>query len=415
MSDYSKVWALMAGVTLLQLAGGVLGVIAPLGLQAMGVNAIAIGLIAGVHAAGFMAGAAIAPVAISSVGNIRVFAAAAASMAAGALLMDLAKDPLAWTLVRALQGAGFAWMFASVESWLSAATPPHRRGAVTSAYHVAAKAALMTGPFFVAGLSPLAHTPYVWCAFFAALCLIPVCMTRLEEPPRPATRPISIAALIRLTPAAVFAVFLAGVINTGLLALLPVFAERVFAADGAQGGTEAAAFAFAAAWTGGLLSQWPAGRLSDRIDRRLVVAALAILAGTAALILGLVAHHAPLEVVLALVAVWGAGSLSFYGIGVAHAVDRADPADIPSVMSGLLFVWAAGSVIGPLIFGAAIRWVGPQGLFLLAAALSAALTAGMLLRRNERAPAKADDREAWSIAQPTSVEAGEIDPRSDAV
>ena len=414
MSDYRNVWALIVAVGLLQVAGGILGVITPLGLGALGVDAFSIGLIAALYAAGFMAGAWTAPRAISAVGNIRVFSAAAALTAAGTLLMGLEEYPVAWTVIRLVQGASFAWMFASAESWISAATPAPARGGVLGLYHVLAKAALLGGPFLIAGLSPLAPQPFLWAALFLAMALVPVCLTSRGEPSRPGRTAMTPMALIRLAPAAVWGVLLAGVINTGTLALLPVFAQKI-APDSLGGGvTQAAALAMAAAWMGGLVSQWPVGRISDRMDRRIVIACMGVVSGAAAIALGLMVESLPYPATLGLLALWGTGSLSFYGVAVAHGVDRTEPGQIAPMMSGLLFVWAFGSVLGPPLAGLAMRTpVGHGGLFIFAGGLTGLLVIAMLWRRTMRPAVAATARDSWTMTRPTSVSSSDIDPRSD--
>jgi len=344
-------------------------------------------------------------------GNIRVFSAGAAGAAASSLVMGLAPDGLAWALARMVQGAALAWMFASAEAWMSAVTPQKARGGVLGFYHVIAKVALLAGPFIIIGYSPLATQNFLWAGLFFVLALVPVCMTRRVEPARHGGDGLAWREFLRLAPAAVAASFLAGVVNTGILALLPLFAERVELGATATG---AAALAMAAAWIGGLVSQWPAGRLSDRIDRRLVVAAMALLAFLASLGLGLGLSLLPASLVLALLAIWGAGSLSFYGIAVAHGVDRANPDQIPGLMSGLLFVWALGSVIGPPLAGFAMGTpLGPGGLFVFSALFSLALIVAMVWRREARTRVPKADREDWEMTRPTSLTGQDIDPRTD--
>ena len=79
----------MLAVWFLQLAGGMLSVVTPVGLAELGAASDAVGLIAALHAAGFMAGAYYAPRLIGELGNIRVFAAAAALTAVGAISQGL--------------------------------------------------------------------------------------------------------------------------------------------------------------------------------------------------------------------------------------------------------------------------------------------------------------------------------------
>ncbi|MEM1150817.1 MAG: MFS transporter [Pseudomonadota bacterium] len=411
MADYRNVWVLILAVGLLQVSGGILGVIAPIGLQTLGLSPLMIGLIGALHAAGFMAGAWTAPQTIARIGNIRVFSAGAAGGAITSLVMGLAPNEFAWTAARLVQGASFAWMFASAESWMSAATPAKARGGVLGFYHVMAKVALLLGPFLVMGYAPLEAQAFMWTALFFAAALVPVTMTRRVEPARTGNNRLPLRSFLKLAPAAVAAAFLAGVTNTGLLALLPLFAEQIELSPTATG---AAALAMAAAWTGGLISQWPAGRLSDRIDRRLVVATMGVIALIASGGLALGVGVLPSPAILALLAIWGAGSLSFYGVAVAHGVDRASTEQIPGLMSGLLFVWAGGSVIGPPLAGFAISTrFGPGGLFVFAGVMTALLIAAMLVRREARASVPTEDRANWEMTQPTAVTGQEIDPRFD--
>ncbi|WP_084420725.1 MFS transporter [Henriciella litoralis] len=412
MADYRNVWALIAAAAFLQLGGGILGVVTPLGLETLGVSPGLIGLIAAGYAMGFMAGAYTASNAVLAFGNIRVFSAAAAVCGASVLFMQLALDPWGWTAVRIIQGGAFAWMFASIECWLGATVSPKSRGSVSGFYHLIAKVALVIGPFFVAGLAPLDFRPYLWCAIFLCLSLLPVCLTRRGEPPPPTSERMALRTLFNMAPGAVVAVFLAGLINSGTMALLPIYAG-VALPEAAGGATGAAALAAAAAWSGGLISQWPAGRFSDHVDRRLVIAVMAGIAGFAALVLGLF-PGLPTTWILIALGVWGAGSLSFYGIGVAHAIDRADSSQISRVMTGLLFVWAVGSVVGPPLSGLAFRLPFTDGgLFLLAAILSTVLTISMLWRRAKRQEPPRDAQEPWNITLPTMATTGEIDPRAD--
>lgn len=411
MSDYRNVWALIAAVGLLQVAGGVLGVITPLGLRALGVDPFGIGLIAALYGLGFMAGAWTAPRAIAAIGNIRVFSAAAAVNACATLLMAQENLAAAWTGARLVQGIAFAWMFASAESWISAATPAQARGSVMGFYHVIAKASLMSGPFLIAGLDPLSGRPLVWAAIFLALALVPVCMTGREEPARAGRSAMGPAALLNMAPAAVWGVFLAGMINTGTMSLLPLFALG----RGDTAGTALAAQAMAMAWLGGLISQWPVGKLSDRFDRRVVIAVMGVCAAACAGVCALVSPIVPDWLWLTLLAIWGAGSLSFYGIAVAHGVDRCAPGQISSMMAGLLFVWAFGSVLGPPLAGLAMRTpLGEPGLFVWTTGLTLVLVVAMMWRRRTRPAAAGEGRAGFKLANPNSVSSAEIDPRSDA-
>ena len=103
---------------------------------------------------------------------------------------------------------------------------------------------------------------------------------------------------------------------------------------------------------------------------------------------------------------WGAGALSFYGIAVAHMADRAEPGKLAQSAAGLLFVWAAGSVIGPLIMGPLVDVFDVAGMFWFAGVAAVFVTVAMFWRRNTREGPAAKGEFASQIE--TSVAAGEI-------
>ena len=139
MTDTRNVFALILAVMILQIAGGLLSMLTPLGLEALGTAPQFIGGIAALYATGFMLGAWTAPAALASFGNIRLFAAAAAVTSAGSIALSLWYEPGFWAIVRIVQGVSFAYMFTSVESWLGQAVPDKSRGNVMGLYHMGAK------------------------------------------------------------------------------------------------------------------------------------------------------------------------------------------------------------------------------------------------------------------------------------
>lgn len=396
--------ALILSVTILQLAGGLMGVALPLAMAADGLSETRIGLAGAAYSAGFMAGAWYAPRLLNRVGHVRVFAAFAGIAAAGTLALHWADGPIAWSILRAIAGAAIAIMFASIESWLSGALSRQERGSVIGVYMVSTKFSLALGPFLLAfSPSPLdqAAEPFLIAGAVIALALAPVCLTTMAQPEAPKAEPIALRAQFETAPAAVTACFGAGLINSGVLTLSPLYAEAAY-------GPERVAAFQAAAWIGSLLLQYPAGKLSDRIDRRTVIAALCALATLAALALAALGPGLAFPVAAALFALWGAGALSFYGLAVAHMADRSTPAELARTTSGLLFVWAAGAIIGPALIGGLAELSGRGAVFWVAALGAASLTGLMVWRRSARAPTAAADKEPFANASATSVVAAEL-------
>ncbi len=96
----------------------------------------------------------------------------------------------------------------------------------------------------------------------------------------------------------------------------------------------------------------------------------------------------------------------FYGIAVAHMADRAEPGRLAQSAAGLLFVWAGGSILGPMIIGPLVDLFDVAGMFWFAGAAALAVCAAMFWRSSARGAAL--QKEEFSPQQGTSVAAGEI-------
>lgn len=394
-----NVAALIAAVTILQLAGGLLGVRIPLAFTEDGHSRTALGLVAASYAAGFMMGAMIATTLLARVGHIRVYAACAAIFSVATLALHFTTDVWSWGLARMGAGIAVALMFAAVESWISYSIGSRVRGEVMSVYMVLTKGALAFGPFLAFSYVSASAEPWMIAAALAALSMVPICFTAAEQPDPPKAQPLALVEQFATAPAAVIGSFGAGLVNGGVLALAPLYAAEHY-------GPDAAAEFYSAAFVGSLLLQWPAGRLSDRVDRRLVIAALAALAAAASFALASWSGQLQNWSAVLLFFLWGAGALSFYGIAVAHMADRAEPGRLAQSAAGLLFVWAAGSVVGPIVMGPLVDWFDVPGMFWFSGVAATFVCAAMFWRRNTRE--QAVNKEEFSPQIGTSVAAGEI-------
>ncbi len=113
---------------------------------------------------------------------------------------------------------------------------------------------------------------------------------------------------------------------------------------------------------GSALGVFPVGALSDRIDRRLVMAAV-MMAG-AAFEFALSRQGAPGAWVLLLGFLVGLTTYSLYTLAVSIANDGASPHDMVLISVGLLFVYCVAAIAAPAIVSVLMRDFGPQTLFL---------------------------------------------------
>ena len=158
----------------------------------------------------------------------------------------------------------------------------------------------------------------------------------------------------------------------------------------------------------GAAVQLPVGWLSDRVDRRLVVAGLGAggAAGATALLMGAF-DGGP----VAGVALVGATMLPIYSLCVAHANDQLAPSQIVSASGTLVFALNPGILGGAFAGPAAIGLAGPAGLPALLA-LPAALTAAVALWRRARSAAPDETGTAQPISVQGAQTTGRLSPAS---
>lgn len=376
--------SIVMGATLLQLANGLLQVLLPLRMQAQGLTATEIGMVAAAYGFGFAIGCVLAPRFVRLFGFIRAFASLAALMAILALAFSQASHTAAWLLLRMLSGVCLAGLFTVAEGWISAQSRSGNRGQVLAVYMMSTKLALMLAPLLIGVMALNSEHPFMVLNVFLLISLLPVAFTLTETPSPPAVTALGLRALYRIVPSALVGSFTVGVVSGSMLALSPLYGLRI-----GLSGEESAALVIALQG-GSLLTQWPLGWLSDRLDRRIVIAAVA--AGTALLSVAIMnmAAPAPLWLVYLAFAGWGGLALCIYSLCVAHACDLVPAERIVATISGLLVAWAAGAMIGPLPGAMLMDRLGPAGLFLFAAVASAALAGFVVLRMamQSRTPVK---------------------------
>ena len=134
-----------------------------------------------------------------------------------------------------------------------------------------------------------------------------------------------------------------------------------------------------AAVIGGAIGQWPLGKLSDRIDRRMVLVGACLAAAAIGMTIRLV-YPTLGQGVLVLNLLWGLTTFPLYSICAAHMNDHVAEGGFVEASSGLLLIFAAGAVLGPMIVSPIMTLRTPYALFNLIAAIQL-LLAGFAVYR----------------------------------
>ncbi|WP_417451521.1 MFS transporter [Kordiimonas sp.] len=405
--------ATLIGIFALLLGAGALNL--GMGLQAslLGVRAglegfptPLIGLIMSAYYAGFVAGSLFAPKIVARVGHIRTFSAFASLASAAALCHAVFVDPLSWAILRGLTGVCFAALALVTESWLNERSSNLNRGTVLSIYFVVILASTAVGQAFLMMAPPSGYDLFIFVSVIISVALVPITLTSTPTPAISEPRRMALRRLFGISPVGVAGCFGAGLVTGAFWALGAVYAQ------GKGLPTDDIAIFMTLVVGGGVVTQWPFGRLSDQMDRRYVIGgitvAIAILGAIAGL--GLFPEGQGLYVLGVLM---GGLVLPLYGLVIAHANDFLEQEDFVPASASLLLLYGAGAIVGPLLATGVMEFVGPDGLFLHLAVAAALLAVFTFYRMTQRAAVPSEDNVDFVFAQGVSPVSFELDPRSD--
>jgi MFS family permease len=384
------VLSLLTAVGLLLTGHGLLNLLLPLRAAAEGFGTLTIGVFGAAFFAGFVGGCLIGPRIVRRVGHIRCFAAMVSLLTALALLHPLALWGPAWVALRVLFGAALAVVYLVVESWLNERASNSTRGTVMSAYIVVNFAGITAGQMLLPAGEVGGFALFSLAAVLVSAAALPVTLTRAAQPAPVAAVSFRPLRLAHASPVGLLGALLIGVTNGAFWTVGPV------AATGYGLSQNGAAVFMIVATLAGAAAQWPVGRLSDRTDRRRVLAAMLLAATVAGLALGVASDGLLL---LPLAAAFGALALPCYAIAAAHAYDLVPAQEYVETASALLLVNGAGAAIGPVLAAACLLWLPGGGLFLFTAAVHAALLGFVLWRLRARPPGAGEaGREPFDLA-----------------
>ncbi|GAB4362438.1 MAG: MFS transporter [Oricola sp.] len=403
------VYPLILGSALLMFAGGVNGLILPVRGSQEGFSAFALGLLGTGWAVGYILGCLVMPRTVARVGHIRAFGAMTALAVVSVLASLLVIEPWAWIPLRGIAGFAFAGAAMIVESWLNERAEAASRGRVFGLYTMVNLAATTLGQMVLTLGDTTTHVFFVVAAIFYALALLPSGLYASHQPNPLVGASLDLKTLWRNSPVAVVAVVLVGISNSAFGTLGAVYADRI------QLDITAIALFMSISILAGAGAQVPIGYFSDRMDRRLVLVAIAAAALAVDLFL-IFAQPVSVPVALAASAVFGAAIFSMYPVIVAHANDHAPENYFLRTSGGLLLLFGVGSIAGPLLAGAIMSASGPPGLFISTALTHLALIGYALWRiRRRAAPAREEKSEFVPVtpARYATIETAVLDPRAE--
>lgn len=397
---FKNAWALLLGLLLLMLGNGLQGTLLGVRGGIEGFDAADMSWVMSAYFLGLLTGSRVAPQLIRRVGHVRVFAALASVISAAFILYAAVPNLWAWGLLRLIVGICFAGVYVVVESWLNDAATNETRGKALSLYMITMMVAIVGAQGLMTLADPAGWMLFVVISVLVSVSFAPILLSVSPAPVFDMTAPMSLKRLFVVSPLAAAGQIMLGAAASAMFSMSAVW--------GGQAGLTVAQISgfIATVYLGGLLSQYPIGWLSDRMDRRTLIVAVAGLgAGSAAL-----AFVATGLYPLLLVAAFGLGSAvnPLYSMLIAHANDYLEPKEMAAASGGMLFLNGIGSICGPLTVGFLMERIAPDLFFVHVGCALAALCLYGLWRMTRRASVPLEEQAGWapvlSSASPVAME-----------
>lgn len=351
-----KLGTLLLAVAILLSGHGLQLTLLPIRADSLGWTTSTIGITASAYFSGFVVGCILIPGIVARIGHIRGFMVMAALATLGLLGAGLLDYFPAWLVLRFSTGFAISGLYMVIESWLSEASTRDNRGSVLAIYTVICLLGMVLGQGLLALADPGTLDLFAIGAALLCLAIIPIGLTRMTAPhPLPKAR-FDPRVLLRASRVAVVCALLGGLVTGSVWAVGPLVGRSFGLEGGAVGGLMSAAI------TGGAISQFPVGRLSDRVDRRFVIAWLAAI-GVVVSVGGWLLSAEYSYALFGAMFLVGACSMPIYALCIATASDNTD-VPLIQIGSGILIMNSIGSIIGPLIVAPLMTRQGGSAFFL---------------------------------------------------
>lgn len=402
LSAALSVRSLLLAVFTLMAGAGLMSTLVSVRLERAGVPPMAIGLVGSAYFAGLTIGSLHARRVIRRVGHIRAFSAFVALLSSSTLAYALQSHVAVWGTLRLIDGVCVAGVYVCIESWLADRSEPATRGSILAAYMISLYGGQAVSQFLLSAGERGAPTTFIPASILISLSILPIALTRSRGPAVAEHSGMSPRRLFGVSPLGMVGAGATGVVMGAFYALGAVYAQRI-----GMDLVQTASF-MSAVIVGGVVLQWPLGWLSDRVDRRKVI--IAVLAGAAAVAVGLAVAGRPGALLFVLGGLFGGFAFALYPLCVAHANDHVAPELRVGASGALVLVYSAGAAAGPLLGSACLAALGASGLFTFVATVAGLALMFGLWRMTQRPSLPEDHQQPYQALARTTPMLANLDP-----
>ena len=376
-------WPLFFGLLLIMIGNGLLQILLGLRAAAADLSNLGTGFMMGGYFLGVFLGSIFVPRILSNVGHIRTFGALSAVASAAALVHVITDNAAIWAFMRLLTGFTYAGMYIVVESWLNEKATNQTRGQILSIYMVITMGGMGLGQVMGGFDDGVTSVLFIIASVFVSIAVVPILVTAGQAPEFSAPEQVSLRRLYSISPLAMVGMLFQGVSTAMTFGMGTAYAKSI-------GMTSSQASLFLVAVTiGTMLLQYPVGRLSDVLDRRLVIFLVAMISATAAAAATFFSAEQfwPL---ITLTAIYGGFSMTIYSLCIAHANDYLTPSQMVGTASTLIMVNGIGAIVGSPLIAVFMDLLSNRAYFIGLAIIHVTTGIYALARMKARAPVPAE-------------------------
>ncbi len=384
VASFLSIRTLLLAIFMIMAGSGFLSTLIAIRLEQNGASALVIGLVATAYFGGLTLGSVRAPRMIAQVGHIRAFAVFVSVYSASSLAYAIVDHAGIWAALRVVDGFVMSGVFVCLESWLNRQATPANRSAILAAYMISLYAGQAGGQFLLNLDGVFPSLPFMLSAILLSLAVVPVAVTRMEQPVIERLAPFSARRLYEASPLGVVGTVATGLMLGAFYALGAVYIRRI--------GMEISQVALftSVVIAGGVALQWPIGLLSDRLDRRKII--LACLGAVAVISAGMMLVAASPLATVALGCLFGGVTFALYPLCVAHSNDHLEEDERIGASGGLVMAYSVGAMAGPLLGSGGMLIAGPIGLFATIGGVALATLVFGVWRTLRRSPVPGEEQ-----------------------
>lgn len=398
-----QVSAPLLSLFIFELGNGFFPTLLSLQLSTQGESSFIIGVIAGAFYAGLLVGAFKIESIIDRIGHIRAYAAFASGLTGLCMLNGMFNNIFLWILLRFVGGIATAGVFVVLESWLLCVSSTETRGQILSFYMICFYASQGLGQFILNIGSEQHLFLFAVTAMLCSLSVIPLSMTRVMLPEYDEPAAMNIKELYDKTASGLMGALCSGLIMGALYGLLPDVLNKLF-----HSRAQVANYMFFMI-IGGMILQYPIGKLSDRVERRLVLIFVCLGIAVISFLMEFFLEEA--WVLALLIAIFGGLTFTLYPLSISYACDSLESNQIIAGIQALLIAYSVGAMIGPLIAPIFMSAFSIRGLFLFILIVAFILMIFLLYRKTQSV--SMPQEEPFRAMPQTTPIVTELDPRQE--